>query len=76
MHTLFWSENLMGNTPLRGSRSGCEESIRMDVTEISWEVVDWILLTQNRDQCRVLVNMVMNIFFNWLLQSLSDLGLP
>jgi hypothetical protein len=30
----------------------------MDVTEIRWEIVDWINLVQNNDQWRVLGNTV------------------
>jgi hypothetical protein len=33
----------------------------MDVREILWEDIDWIDLTQDRDQWRVLVNTVMNL---------------
>jgi hypothetical protein len=33
----------------------------MDLREIGWDGVDWIDLAQDRDQWRVLVNMVMNL---------------
>jgi hypothetical protein len=33
----------------------------MDLREIGWSGMDWIDLAQNRDQWRVLVNMVMNL---------------
>jgi hypothetical protein len=33
----------------------------MDLTEIGWNVVDWIELAQIRDQWRALVNTVMNL---------------
>jgi hypothetical protein len=33
----------------------------MDLREIGWEVVDWIRLTQDRDQWRAVVNTVMNL---------------
>jgi hypothetical protein len=36
------------------------EDIRMDLREVGWEGVDWILLAQHRDQWRTLVNTVMN----------------
>jgi hypothetical protein len=36
-------------------------NIKMDVREIGWEGVDWIRLTQDRDQWRALVNMVLNL---------------
>jgi hypothetical protein len=37
------------------------KDIRMDLREIGWEDVDWIHLAQGRDQCQVLVNIVMNM---------------
>jgi hypothetical protein len=33
----------------------------MDLREIGWEGVDWMHLTQVRDQWRAVVNTVMNI---------------
>jgi hypothetical protein len=36
-------------------------NIRMDLTEIGWEVVDWIRLAQDRDQWWAVVNMLMNL---------------
>jgi hypothetical protein len=38
-----------------------EDNIRMDLGEIEWEVVDWIHLATDTDQCRVLENKVMNV---------------
>jgi hypothetical protein len=35
--------------------------IKMDLREIGWDGMDWIDLAQDRDQWRVLVNMVMNL---------------
>jgi hypothetical protein len=38
---------------LRGKpRRGWEDNIRMDLREIGWEGVNWIRLTQGRDQRR------------------------
>jgi hypothetical protein len=36
--------------------------IRMDLREIGWGSVDWIYLSQDRDQWLVLVNTVMNLW--------------
>jgi hypothetical protein len=36
-------------------------NIKMDHREIGWGGMDWIDLAQDRDQWRVLVNMVMNL---------------
>jgi hypothetical protein len=48
------------NKPLKRPRRRWEDNIRMDLTEIGWEGVDWIHLAQDRDQWRVIVNTVMN----------------
>jgi hypothetical protein len=37
------------------------DNIRMDLEEIEWDGVDWVVLTQDRDQRRALVNTVMNL---------------
>jgi hypothetical protein len=37
------------------------ENIKMDLTETGWGGMDWIDLSQNRNQWRVFVNMVMNL---------------
>jgi hypothetical protein len=36
------------------------DNIKMDIREIGWDVMDWIDLTQDRDEWRVLVNTVIN----------------
>jgi hypothetical protein len=36
-------------------------NIKMDITEIEFEGVDWIHLVQDRDQWQVLVNTIMNL---------------
>jgi hypothetical protein len=46
--------------PLGGSRRRWENNIRMDLREIGWEGVDWMHLAEDRDQCRAVVNTVMN----------------
>jgi hypothetical protein len=37
------------------------DNIKIDLTEIGWDGVDWIELAQDRDQWRALVNTVMNL---------------
>jgi hypothetical protein len=49
-----------GKRPL-GISSHRWEDIRMDIKDIGWEGVDWIHLTQDRDQWRAIVNTVMNL---------------
>jgi hypothetical protein len=50
-----------GKRPLGRPRRRWEHNIRMDLTEIEWDGVDWIHLAQGRDQWRALVNTVMNL---------------
>jgi hypothetical protein len=42
-------------------RRGREDNIRMEPTEIRWEGVKWMHLTQGKDQWRDFVNTVMNL---------------
>jgi hypothetical protein len=37
------------------------DNIKMDLREIGWSGMDWIHLTQDRDQWRALVKTVMNL---------------
>jgi len=37
------------------------DNIRMDLREIWWEDVDWMLLAQDRDQWRARMNIIMNL---------------
>jgi hypothetical protein len=39
-----------GKIPFGRSRHRWEDNIRMDLGETGWEDVDWIHLTQDRDQ--------------------------
>jgi hypothetical protein len=45
-------------SPLGRPRRRWENNIRIDLTELRWEDVDWIHVSQDRDQWRVLVNAV------------------
>jgi hypothetical protein len=38
-----------------------EDNNRIGLTEIGWEVVNWLYLPQDRDQWSVLVNMITNL---------------
>jgi hypothetical protein len=52
-----------GNRPRERPRHRCvDNSIKMDLREIGWSGMDWIDLAHDRDQWRVLVNMVMNLW--------------
>jgi hypothetical protein len=46
-YKIFLSGNLKGR---RRPRSRWEDNIKMELREIGWEVVDWMHLTQERDQ--------------------------
>jgi hypothetical protein len=50
-----------GKRPLGRPRNGWEDDIKMDLGEIGWGGMDWINLSENRDQYWVLVNMIMNL---------------
>jgi hypothetical protein len=39
-----------GKGPFGRHRRRCEDNIRRDVRVIGWEVVEWMRLTQDRDQ--------------------------
>jgi hypothetical protein len=50
-----------GKRPLGKPRCMWFDNIRMDLREIGWGGMDWIDLTQDRDQWMALVNTVMNL---------------
>jgi hypothetical protein len=52
-----------GKGPLGRSRGIWEDYTGIDLREIGLEVVDWIHLTQDRDQWRDVVNTVMKLRF-------------
>jgi hypothetical protein len=52
-----------GKRPLERSRRRWVGNIRMDLTEIGWDGVDWIDVAQDRDQWRALLNTALNLRF-------------
>jgi hypothetical protein len=50
-----------GKSPLGRSRHRWVINIKMDLGEIIWGGMDWICQVQDRNQWRVLVNMVINL---------------
>jgi hypothetical protein len=50
-----------GRRPLGRPRCRRVDNIKMDLRETGWDGIGWIDLVQDRDQCRALVNMVMNV---------------
>jgi len=47
-------------TPFRRYRRRWDGNVRMVLRELVWEGVDWLLLAQDRDQWRTLVDTVMD----------------
>jgi hypothetical protein len=50
-----------GERPLGIPRRRWVDNIKMDLGEIRWDGMGWIELAQDRNQCRALVNTVMNL---------------
>jgi hypothetical protein len=53
--------NPEGRRPLGRPRRMCVDNIKMDLRDREWDGMDWIDLTQDRDQWRALVNAVMSL---------------
>jgi hypothetical protein len=49
-----------GKTPVGRPRRRLEDNIKIDLREVQRGTMDWIHLTQNREQWRAFVNTVMN----------------
>jgi hypothetical protein len=47
--------------PLGRPRRRCVDNIKMDLREIGWDDIDWIVLAQDKGKWRALVNTVINI---------------
>jgi hypothetical protein len=50
-----------GKDTTRRPRRRWVDNIRMDLGEVGWGAVDWIGLAQDRNRCRALVNVTMNL---------------
>jgi hypothetical protein len=51
---------LEGKRPLGRPTHRWVDNIKMDIGEVGWGDVDWVVLTQDRDKWRALVNSVLN----------------
>jgi hypothetical protein len=51
-----------GKRPLGRPRRRWVDNIKMDLRETGWDDMDWINVSQDRDQWRTVVNMVMNLW--------------
>jgi hypothetical protein len=49
-----------GKRPLNGARHRWEDGIRMDLSEIGWEGVEWIHLPQDHDRWWAVMNMMVS----------------
>jgi hypothetical protein len=59
MHIGYWWESHKERD--RRQRRRWVDNIKMDLREIGWGGMDWIVLVQEGDQWRALVNTVMNL---------------
>jgi hypothetical protein len=50
-----------GKRPLEKLRRRWVDNIRMDLGNVGWSDVDWIVLAQDRNRWRDLVNSVLNL---------------
>jgi hypothetical protein len=50
-----------GERQLRRPKRRWMDDIKMDLRETEWDGMDWIDVSQDRDQWRVLVNTVLNL---------------
>jgi hypothetical protein len=53
-----------GKWLIRKPKCSWEDAIKVDLKEIEWEDMEWIQLSQDRDQWQALVKLVMNISFH------------
>jgi hypothetical protein len=58
---LNFGEKARRKNPLGRYRCRWEDYIKLDHREIGWSGMDWILLAQDMDPWRVLMNMVMKL---------------
>jgi len=54
---------LEGKSPLERTWHRWEDNIKMDLKEMSCEVLDWIIVAQDRNRWRGFLNAVMNLRF-------------
>jgi hypothetical protein len=50
-----------GKKPLGRPRCWSVDNIKMNLSEIGWDDMDWIDLARNKNQLRALVNIAMNL---------------
>jgi hypothetical protein len=50
-----------GRRPLRRPKRRWVNNIKMDLTTVGWDCMEWIDLAQDRDRWRALMNTLMNL---------------
>jgi hypothetical protein len=50
-----------GRRPLERPRRRWLDNIRMDLVKVGWGDVEWIVLAQDKDRWRALVNSILNL---------------
>jgi hypothetical protein len=58
-----------GKRPLARPRRRWVNNLKMDIRETCWDGMDWIDLARDRNQCRALVNAVLNLRFHKILRN-------
>ena len=53
--------NTIGKWPLERPKCRWEDNIRMDLKEIGMNTSNWVDSAQNRDYCRVIENVTLNL---------------
>jgi len=56
---LVWKPE--GKRPVRTPTHRCEHNIKMDLQEVGYEGMDWSDVAQDRDSCRAVMKVVMNL---------------
>jgi hypothetical protein len=60
MPRLFWSVNLKGGDHLgERDRRTCRNNIKTDITQIGFEGVGWVPLSQDRGHCQVFMALIL-----------------
>jgi hypothetical protein len=57
----IWVGKPEGKRPIGRPRCRWVDNIKMDLRDIGWGGMDWIDMVHDRDQCRAVVNTVMNL---------------
>ena len=57
---MVWAGKPEGKKPLGRTYCG-QDKVEMDLKDAVWDDVDWVVLSNDRDTWRALVNTVMNL---------------